>query len=204
MISHKKNNKVVYLHKKKGTDEVVYVGIGSPSRPFNFDQRSDFWKKVHNKYGIDVEIIHSDLTWDEACKIEIELIAQYGRRDLGTGCLVNMTAGGDGMNGYKHTEEHKKSISGPNNHNWKEDKVRVDRPKGGWPKSTLKGDKYPWLKTGYRERSDSRKLSSDLAEAIRALYVPRSKHANANVLAKKFGITRQAVLKIIHGTTYRQ
>jgi hypothetical protein len=37
-----------------------------------------------------------DLTWEESCEKEIELIALYGRRDLGLGTLVNLTNGGEG------------------------------------------------------------------------------------------------------------
>jgi hypothetical protein len=38
-----------------------------------------------------------DLTWGEACEKEKEFIALYGRKDLGTGILCNMTNGGDGF-----------------------------------------------------------------------------------------------------------
>ena len=193
-----RQNKVVYLHKKAGTDEVVYVGIGSPSRPFDFERRSDFWKKTHDKYGIDVEVIHTDLTWDEACEIEIELIAHYGRRDLGTGCLVNMTDGGDGINGYNHTEQHKKGMKGPKNPNWKENKSV--RPKGGWPKCRLRREKYKWVTNA--PHKNRRKLSDDDIVTIREQYVPRSKDANAAVFAKRYGVTRQAILKILKGNTY--
>jgi hypothetical protein len=42
------------------------------------------------------EITLSDLTNDEANYYEMEAIAAYGRIDNGTGCLANMTDGGDG------------------------------------------------------------------------------------------------------------
>jgi hypothetical protein len=35
------------------------------------------------------------LTWEQACEKEIEFIKLYGRIDLGTGCLANLTDGGD-------------------------------------------------------------------------------------------------------------
>jgi len=43
-----------------------------------------------------IKFIEKDLTEDEAIKLEIELIAKYGRIDLGTGILRNQTDGGDG------------------------------------------------------------------------------------------------------------
>lgn len=42
-----------------------------------------------------VEIIHDDLTVDEANSLEILLISQYGRQNIGTGILTNLTDGGE-------------------------------------------------------------------------------------------------------------
>jgi hypothetical protein len=42
------------------------------------------------------------------------MIAVFGRKDLGTGILRNMTNGGDGISGYTHTEETKKLLSEKN------------------------------------------------------------------------------------------
>ena len=46
-----------------------------------------------------------NITWEEACQKEKELIEYYGRRDSGSGTLVNMTAGGEGIPGFKHSKE---------------------------------------------------------------------------------------------------
>jgi len=42
---------------------------------------------------------------------EIKLIAQYGRRDKGTGVLCNLTDGGEGLSGYVPPPEHRAKIS---------------------------------------------------------------------------------------------
>lgn len=61
-----------------------------------------------------IQIIKDRLTDDESKALEIELIARYGRKDLGTGILHNQTDGGDGANlkgkqngmyGRTHSEE---------------------------------------------------------------------------------------------------
>ena len=43
--------------------------------------------------------------------MEIELIAKYGRKCDKSGCLANLTLGGESNLGYKHTEEAIKKIS---------------------------------------------------------------------------------------------
>ena len=92
---------VVYRHRTLDTNEVFYVGIGSIKRPYKKYGRNNFWKNIVNKHGYYVEIIQENLDWDSACELEEFLIKLYGRKDLGTGCLVNMTNGGDGLKNFK-------------------------------------------------------------------------------------------------------
>lgn len=92
------NNKVVYAWCEN--DKPFYIGIGSLKRSkrlFNRNPHTLSKRKKCEKEGtFSIEILFTNLTWKEACKIECQLIKQYGRRDLGTGILTNMTDGGDG------------------------------------------------------------------------------------------------------------
>jgi hypothetical protein len=65
---------------------------------------------LENKLEIRVEWYKTDLTNREACDLEIELISKFGRIDLGTGSLTNVTAGGDGWMS-KHTAIAKEKIT---------------------------------------------------------------------------------------------
>lgn len=94
----------VYLHKKATTGEVFYVGKGTNWRAWNRMQRNKFWKRVVEKHGRIVEIVEKDIQEWYAHELEIDLIAYYGRRDQGLGTLVNLTDGGEGSSGYKHTD----------------------------------------------------------------------------------------------------
>lgn len=49
--------------------------------------------------------VRENMSEPEAFLLERELIAFYGREDIDTGILVNLTDGGDGVAGYKATSE---------------------------------------------------------------------------------------------------
>lgn len=113
---------IVYQHKKKGTNQVFYIGISTNNRrPFEKDSRSTHWHNTVDKYGIDIDIIIKNVSWEEAKSWEIYLIGLLGRSDFNKGHLVNKTDGGDGMlgnvgdksvwYGRRHTEEAKQKIA---------------------------------------------------------------------------------------------
>ena len=55
--------------------------------------------------------LKKNLTEAEAFKHEIYMIAIFGRKDLGTGVLRNLTDGGDGASGAVRSEETRKKLS---------------------------------------------------------------------------------------------
>jgi hypothetical protein len=104
----------VYTHLNPQTKEIFYVGIGKGNRAWNqWAGRNKFWENYVNIYGFDVEILAENITRNQAGKIEIELIAHLGRRQIEEGgTLVNRSLGGDGGSvGYTHTEEYKQKLS---------------------------------------------------------------------------------------------
>ena len=104
----------VYTHTRLDTNEVFYVGIGTQDnykRASRSHNRTNYWNNIVKKCGWKVDIVFDNLSWEDACKKEIELIKKYGRIDLGTGTLVNLTDGGDGSLGFKHSEKTKLKMS---------------------------------------------------------------------------------------------
>ncbi len=104
----------VYSHLRKDTLQVFYIGIGSDSnfiRANEIHNRNKHWINIFSKTGIIVKILHTNISWEDACIIEKELISKYGRIDNKTGVLVNMTNGGEGIDGYIMPEEVKLKIS---------------------------------------------------------------------------------------------
>ena len=108
----KENNKVVYRHRRVDTFEIFYIGMGSLERAYSKDaaKRNKIWNRIINKTDYEVEILAENLTWEEACELEELLISLYGRKNLNTGTLANLTNGGDGSKGCTPSIETRKKI----------------------------------------------------------------------------------------------
>lgn len=128
----------VYRHIRHDKNEPFYIGIGTDNsykRAYikSKTKRSEFWHNIA-KNGYDVDILFDNISFEYACKKEIEFISIYGRKDIGTGILVNLTNGGEkppiffgesnpmkkecnkrkvslAMNGIKRSNETKKKLS---------------------------------------------------------------------------------------------
>jgi hypothetical protein len=103
----------VYEHWRSDTGQPFYVGKGFKKRAYQMTMRNrhhmfaqDYLKRIGAL--IEVKIVAVYLTEREALDLEIELIEKW----LTSGCkLVNITKGGDGPTGRKHTEEWKRAMS---------------------------------------------------------------------------------------------
>lgn len=102
---------IVYLHLRKDNRQPFYVGIGvKESRAFVKDRRSNHWQRVVNKYGLIVEVLCYNISYHNACDIEKHIIKFYGRKDNGTGILVNKTNGGEGSLGIIVSESTREKL----------------------------------------------------------------------------------------------
>ena len=117
------SNYYVYRHFKLNTNDVFYIGMGKEKnfrRSRSKRYRNNHWHNTVNKYGYSIEILAIDLSESEAIELEVFLIKEYGRRDLGTGCLINLTDGGEGV--FNPSKESLESRSGGNS--WKSKRVK--------------------------------------------------------------------------------
>jgi hypothetical protein len=106
----------LYRHIRLDKNEPFYIGIGSDdkgnyTRSNAHKNRNKHWENIVAKTEYRVDILCDDMTWEEVIKKEIEFIALYGRTDLKTGTLCNLTSGGDGFAGGIFTEEHRRKLS---------------------------------------------------------------------------------------------
>lgn len=157
----------VYRHLKP-CGEVFYIGIGDNlKRPYAKIGRNKHWENKVKKYpNYEVQILTTGLTKDEACELEILLIAWYGRYDLGIGKLVNKTNGGETTHGRimeqwqkdLMSERQKGTMLGEDNPNygnhWTEEQKQYmsNLKKEGYKNGTLKINKEDVHK-GIEERN---------------------------------------------------
>lgn len=92
----------VYEHTRRDTGAVFYVGKGSSYRLRVSQHRNKHWKAIARKYGFDARIVFETDDEDLAFLAEQELIDKHRR--MGS-MLVNVTAGGGGMVGWRPSAE---------------------------------------------------------------------------------------------------
>jgi len=105
------NKYYIYAHINPLKNEIFYIGKGKKDRAYRNTYRNRFWNFTVKKYGYIVDILEEGLTEQEAFEREIFYITKIGRRDLGTGPLVNLTDGGDGGSNRVLSFEIKEKLS---------------------------------------------------------------------------------------------
>ena len=105
----------IYTHTRLDKNEVFYIGIGSDkyfSRSKDKNNRNKFWKNITSKTDYSIEILHKNISIQDASIIEKQLISKYGRKFNNTGILCNISLGGEyGAKGAKRSDEFKKNLS---------------------------------------------------------------------------------------------
>ncbi len=111
----------VYQHIREDKNEIFYIGIGTKSkqdlkcntysRAYSKHIDNNIWLKIVAKTDWKFEILFESDNRREVEQMEITLISKYGRKCDKSGCLANLTLGGESNLGYKHTEEAIKKIS---------------------------------------------------------------------------------------------
>ena len=115
----------LYRHVRLDKNEPFYIGIGTMvdknfrstksaySRAYSDYKRNKYWNSIINKTNYEVEILLESNDYEFIKQKEMEFIKLYGRKNLKTGILCNLTNGGDGALGHISSKESniKKSIN---------------------------------------------------------------------------------------------
>lgn len=94
-----------------------YVGKGSGKRAWSSRGRNPWWQQIIKKHGLHVLFVAKDIDEELAFLCEQETIDAFHRSGIK---LCNMTEGGEGASGFKHTEAAKQKV--------REAKLGVKRP----------------------------------------------------------------------------
>lgn len=156
MSKRERANFIVYRADRAYNGVPCYIGIGRPERPYDHVKmaikRSHPNKHLQNiilKAGgiLQITVLYTGLSWKEACRIEVELIAFYGRENKGTGPLVNKTDGGDGVIGlvWSEASRMRASLSSKGRKHTTETKRKMSAQRKGQPRPKMRG-RTPWNK----------------------------------------------------------
>jgi hypothetical protein len=131
-----------------------YIGKGKDRRAYQSHR--------HISKPKDKDIIlflKQNLTEDEAFKHEKYMINVLGRKDLGTGILINLTEGGEGTSGSVRSEETKEKIGNSNRgeNSWWYGKIHSDETRKIMSEAK-RGEKHPYYGKTLTEEH-KRKLS---------------------------------------------
>lgn len=171
---------VVYRHRRLDSNIIFYIGIGKEEkRAYNKNNhRSIFWKNITNKTDYSVEVIAKDISWENACELEVLLIKEYGRKDLGLGELVNLTDGGDGSRGFKrriplnYTEEYRKKLSDAQKRKGISKEHR-DNINNGF-KNMSESSRINMSKTQFKPKKVIDTTTGDIYESIKSLSIDKN------------------------------
>lgn len=96
----------VYVHRRLGDNKPFYVGKGKNGRAWSTFGRSKQWNSIVNKYGFTVDIVFEGLEECEAFQCEVDVIKEFKYFEYK---LCNYTNGGEGLSGFKWSDEQMKN-----------------------------------------------------------------------------------------------
>ena len=209
-------NFYVYQHRRNDCGAVFYVGKGHGQRMHKREKRNLYWQRVAAKHGFTSDLIANGLEEDLAFLVEQEAIDVYRRRGI---VLTNMTDGGEGASGYRHTAKHKAKLRGNTfgaaswgltfkgkNHSaeqkeiWSAKRAGVDN--GGWKgkkRTEENRAKIRAAKIGVPNLT-VRKLTEEHVKEIRATLGYRQ----IALFARRYGVGESTIRRIRDGELYKE
>jgi len=175
---------------------VFYIGKGSIKRAYSKLGRNVVWKRIVQKYGgFEVKVLAEWQTEQDAFDHEIVLIDSF--RSMGY-TLANISAGGLGATGCRHTDEFKKRIA---------EILKANNPMAN---PDLRAKQYKKLKETMARPEIRMKISQALSgKKLSAQHVEALKNCHPMKPCVINGVTYKSLMEasrmlgIRHGTIHR-
>ena len=121
------NNYYLYRHIRLDAGMPFYIGVGSGRRAGYIHGRNEIWNSIYKELNgnFKFDIILDDIPLEYALQKEKEFISMYGRIDLKSGTLANMTSGGLGISELSPISKTKISISNTGKKRTEEVKLKM-------------------------------------------------------------------------------
>ena len=182
-----------YVYQHKFINGTIYIGKGKGKRFIENTSRNPHWKALTAKYGEPIKgIMYCNLTESEAFQKEKVVIRYYKLKKV---LLCNLTNGGEGASGYKHTSEHKKYISLAIKEYLKDKREILSKRVAG-ENNPMYG-KPSWIKGLTKETSLSvQAISKALTGKVRT--EEHKQHLRESKLGRKLGPLNQTIYQFVN------
>lgn len=189
----------IYMYLDLG-DVPFYVGKGKGARFYSrlhLHGPNKFLANKIRKVGVDnikIHFLHRNLTEEEAFQFEIFYIELYGRRDLGTGTLCNLTNGGEGSSGLVHSDETRRKIGRSNKSKIRTDAMKLHQSEihKGKPIPVITGENHPMYGKHYSEEALCKRRGKYKYRNNAIKYL-RKNSTSLKSLANITGLSRQQI-----------
>ncbi len=193
------NKFYVYEWIRLDTNEPFYVGKGKNNRCYKLN-RNQYFNNIINTLDCIVNILHDNLTEEEAFQYECWYIHEY-KYEIGY-TLANMTDGGEGCAGKITSEETKQKISKANKGKLvftEEHKIKIGLAHKNKRLSIETKQKISEKCKGYRHTEEAKKAISEKHKGKKRSEESIQKTANANKGRKCTDETKQKISKVNKG-----
>ncbi len=120
-LPHSTNEFYVYIiFRPNGIPCYIGKGKGNRFRKTAKETKNPHLNNLFKKHSGNLPVVkfRGNLLEEEAFMLEKLLISILGREDIETGILFNLTDGGEGQSGSKHSDESKSKIGASSKRNW--------------------------------------------------------------------------------------